>query len=65
MKLVAYLRIFSGLFLLASLVLFLLHFTCQYSILWFSVAVACASVLNLIASIRLLIIKKTGDGSLS
>lgn len=58
MKLVTVLRILAGLFLVIALILFLLHFICQYSIFWFSVAIAFASVLNLIASIKFLKIKK-------
>ena len=58
MRLVTVLRILAGLFLVIALILFLLHFACQYSIFWFSVAIAFASVLNLMASIKFLIIKK-------
>lgn len=58
MKAVTVLRIFAGFFLLVALVLLVLHFICQYSIFWFSIPIACAAILNLIASIQYLKIQK-------
>lgn len=58
MKQVIVLRILSGLFLIIAVILFILHFTCQYDIFWFSVPIACATVLNLIASIKFLKMQK-------
>lgn len=58
MKQVIVLRILSGLFLIIAVILFILYFTCQYNIFWFSVPIACATVLNLIASIKFLNMQK-------
>ena len=61
MRMVTVLRILAGLFLIIALILFVLHFICQYSIFWFSVAIAFSSVLILIASIKFLKIKKSEE----
>ena len=58
MKAVTVLRLFGGLSLLAALVLLVLHFISQFSIFWFSIPIACAAILNLIASIQYLKIQK-------
>lgn len=58
MRSVIVLRALAGLLLAIALVLFVLHFICQFNIFWFSVAIAFATVLNLIASILFLTIKK-------
>ena len=58
MKLVIVLRVLAGLSLIAALILFILHFTSQYDLFWFSSAVACSSVFNLIAAVKYLKIRK-------
>ena len=58
MKLVIVLRALAGLSLIVALILFILHFTSQYDIFWYSCAIACSAVFNLIASLKYLAIRK-------